>query len=105
MVLLLDFYGELLTKLQKETITMYYEEDLSLGEIARIQDISRQAVRETVKRSEHLLTEIEEKLHFAQRYLKIKENYNEINEQAKKINDTNIRDKITELTAIGCNLL
>ena len=51
LVLLLDCYGTLLTDQQRQMIQLYYDEDLSLGEIAQIIGISRQAVRDSVKRS------------------------------------------------------
>ena len=46
LVLLLDCYGTLLTDRQRQMIQLYYDEDLSLGEIAQIIGISRQAVRD-----------------------------------------------------------
>ncbi len=45
MSMLFDFYGELLTDKQKEYFGLYYNENLSLGEIAEIEGISRQGVR------------------------------------------------------------
>jgi len=62
---LLDFYGNILTDKQKDAIDLYYNEDLSLAEIAEHQDISRQGVRDAIKRGEETLKEMEEKLGFA----------------------------------------
>ena len=62
---LLDFYGNILTDKQKDAIDLYYNEDLSLAEIAEHQDISRQGVRDAIKRGEETLIEMEEKLGFA----------------------------------------
>lgn len=45
MTMLFDFYGELLTQRQREFFDLYYNEDLSLGEIAENNDITRQGVR------------------------------------------------------------
>ena len=59
---LLDFYGILLTDKQREIAEYYYNDDLSLGEIAENLDISRQGVRDSIKRSETILFEAEEKL-------------------------------------------
>jgi len=59
---LLDFYSVLLTDKQREIAEYYYNDDLSLGEIAENLDISRQGVRDSIKRSETILFEAEEKL-------------------------------------------
>lgn len=60
--LLYDFYGELLTKRQRETMELYYEENLSLGEIADEFEISRQAVSDALRNAEKALGEYESKL-------------------------------------------
>lgn len=60
--LLFDFYGELLTKRQKEVMELYYEENLSLSEIADEFSISRQGVHDALKNAEKALTGYEEKL-------------------------------------------
>ena len=66
--LLFDFYGEMLTDKQKEVIDLYYNNDLSLAEIAEHTLITRQGVRDNIKRAEATLTEMEEKLGFAGRF-------------------------------------
>lgn len=68
--LLLDLYGVMLTEKQRKTLELYYFEDLSLAEIAAGDDISRQAVRDVIKRGEQLLTQLEEKLGFLERLQK-----------------------------------
>ncbi|OWZ84202.1 YlxM family DNA-binding protein [Natranaerobius trueperi] len=62
LVLLFDFYGELLTDRQKDIFKLYYYEDLSLGEISDLEKISRQGVYDLLQRGEELLTEYEHKL-------------------------------------------
>ena len=52
MTMLFDFYGELLTDRQKEFFDLYYNEDLSLAEIAENAGISRQGVRDVIVRAE-----------------------------------------------------
>ena len=68
MSLLFDFYGETLTEKQRELFDLYYNEDLSLAEIAEHAGIPRQGVRDSIKRAEHALREMEEKLGLVARY-------------------------------------
>ena len=68
MVLLLDFYGEMLTEKQREIIESYYYDDLSLGEIGDERGISRQGARDAIKRSEAELIEMEERLGLVKRF-------------------------------------
>ena len=62
--MLCDLYGKLLTEKQFEFINDYYNNDLSLSEIAENNDITRQAVRDIIKKGERKLFEYEEKLLF-----------------------------------------
>ena len=71
--LLLDFYGDLLTEKQREVTEMYYNDDMSLSEIAEIVGITRQGVRDAIKRSEQVMTEFESKVGFCAKYLQIRE--------------------------------
>lgn len=67
--LLYDFYGQLLTDRQKSFIELYYGQDLSLGEIAEDFNVTRQAVHDTLKRAEQLLSEYEEKLGLVAKFI------------------------------------
>ncbi len=56
---LLDIYGELLTEKQRDMLELYYNDDLSLAEIAEHYEISRQGVHDSIKRGEETLREYE----------------------------------------------
>ena len=64
---LFDYYSEILSDKQKQIFDSYYNLDLSLSEIAENTGITRQGVRDFIKRTEQLLREYEEKLGFAQK--------------------------------------
>lgn len=108
--LLYDFYGELLTEKQQEAIELYYNEDLSLAEIAQFDAITRQGVRDSIKRAEGQLLEFEERLGLLHRFQKIKKALSEIKVSANEIDILNERlhgskqimdrcEKIRELSA------
>lgn len=69
--LLFSFYKNLLTDRQADTIDLYYNEDLSLAEIGDELKISRQGVRDNLKRAEATLYDVEKKLGLAERFLLI----------------------------------
>ncbi len=68
MAMLFDFYGDMLTERQREFYDLYYNEDLSLAEIAENYGISRQGVRDVIVRAEAAMSEIEEKTHIIRRF-------------------------------------
>lgn len=68
--MLYDFYYPLLTKKQMEYMELYYREDYSLGEIANHNDVSRQAVHDTIKRTEQHLEMYEKKLRLYDKFSK-----------------------------------
>lgn len=65
---LLDLYGALLTEKQQNILSLYYNEDYSLSEIAENEGISRQAVMDLLKRSEAKLLEWDSKLRLLERF-------------------------------------
>ncbi len=93
---LLDYYGELLTEKQRDFISLYYEEDLSLSEIAENEGITRQGVRDSIKRAETLLLEMEEKLGFAKRFESFREGLDEISRCATDISRINIETSLSK---------
>ena len=68
MALLLDFYGDLLSERRKAIVSAYYEEDLSLSEVAEQMGITRQGVRDSLQKSEQQLRFYEEKLGLVARF-------------------------------------
>jgi len=68
MTMLYDFYGELLTPRQREFFDLYYNEDLSLAEIAENNGITRQGVRDVIVRAENTMQEIEDKTGIIRRF-------------------------------------
>ena len=68
LTLLYDFYGELLTEKQKQVFDLHYQDDLSLSEIGEELSISRQAVRDQLKRTEKILMDYEQKLGLVARF-------------------------------------
>ena len=67
--LLFDFYGQLLTVRQRELVELYFQNDLSLGELAGEFGVSRQAIHDILKRAREMLEEYEAKLGLVQRHL------------------------------------
>lgn len=66
--LLLDCYGSLLTERQRQMAEWYFQDDLSLAEIADMTEITRQGVRDGLKKAEATLFRLEEQLGVARRY-------------------------------------
>ena len=75
---LLDFYGEVLSERKRLVMDYYYNDDLSLGEIAEEIGISRQGVRDLIKKAGEELCFYEEKLRMAARFQRIQEEANEL---------------------------
>ena len=101
---LMDFYGALLTDKQKEALELYYNQDFSLAEIAEHMDISRQGVRDFIKRGEKQLLDFEEGLGLLKRFSKISENLSELSEKISTLSSTPLPkssvDLIGEMSSI-----
>ena len=91
MTMLFDFYGELLTERQKEFYELYYDEDLSLSEIAENYGISRQGVRDVIVRAEAIMTDLEDKTGLMKRFLQMQQQVQAILDAAEKIQTVNYR--------------
>ena len=91
MTMLYDFYGELLTDRQKEFFDLYYNEDLSLAEIAENEGISRQGVRDVIVRAEAAMQEIEDKTGLIRRFEQMRGHLDTIADAAAEIKTINYR--------------
>ncbi len=97
--LLLDFYGDILSERRRELTGLYYNDDLSLSEIAEISGISRQGVRDAVKKSEAELLLLEEKLGLAGRYEELRSQIAEITKELGSIviDDSDNASKLSKI--------
>ena len=99
--LLLDIYAPMLTEKQREVIDLYYNEDLSLSEIAEHMEITRQGVRDSIKRGEQTLFGLEEALGVYSRTQSLLKLADSLEEQAKDGHDNapllSAADRIREI--------
>lgn len=99
--LLLEIYGKLLTEKQYNLLNDYYNNDLSLAEIAENENITRQAVRDNLKKGEKKLFEYEEKLgimkknNFQEEQIAII--LSELNTLSKKSTDEEVADVLEDV--------
>ena len=83
MAMLFDFYGDMLTDRQKEFYDLYYNEDLSLAEIAENYGITRQGVRDVIVRAEAILTELEDKTGLIKRFHTMQTQLEQVRDDAR----------------------
>ena len=86
---LFDIYESLFTEHQVQIFQSYYQDDLSLKEIAEDFNISRNAVHDLLKRVEVMLEDYEAKLHLVERFLAIKEKVQKLNDLLEKEDSEN----------------
>ena len=91
MTMLFDFYGDILTPRQRELFDLYYNEDLSLAEIAENYGISRQGVRDVIVRAEAIMTDLEDKTGLMKRFMLMQQQVQAILDAAEKIQTVNYR--------------
>lgn len=88
-IILIDFYGDMLTEKQHAFLNYYYNDDLSLSEIASNEGITRQGVRDSIKRAESQLFDMEERLGLVNRFDSMKSGLEEIISYAEEIGEYN----------------
>lgn len=97
--LLMDYYGPLLTEKQKSIMELYYNEDLSLAEIAELNNTSRQAIHDLIKRCYKQFLAYESKLNLLEKSLekekKISKFLDEVNEKYSLMDEDYINYKET----------
>ena len=101
MAMLFDFYGDVLTPRQKEFYDLYYNEDLSLAEIAENNGITRQGVRDVIVRAEAILTDLEDKTGLIKRFHAMRKQLQEVEATVTKLmwilGQTKDHDKVREM--------
>ncbi|MCQ2417137.1 MAG: helix-turn-helix domain-containing protein [Oscillospiraceae bacterium] len=102
-VLLLDCYGSLLTERQRNLLEGYYDEDLSLAELADPLGISRQAVHDSIKRGERQLEAYEQQMGIAARLKAARTLFAEIEQCTPDLPEPQ-RSRITEAARQGLAL-
>lgn len=95
--MLCQIYGKMLTEKQYQVINDYYNNDLSLSEIAENNNITRQAVRDIIKKGENKLFEFEEKLGIMKKTMKQEEKIANILSELTKIQTKFTDEQIAEI--------
>ena len=95
---LVDLYGKMLTQKQLQATEFYYNDDLSLSEIADNLGITKQGVRDLIKRAESQLFDLENKLGFYEKALKNKILLQEILKETEKLKKyDNFQEKVKKI--------
>ena len=102
---LYDFYGELLNEHQREIYEDFAFHDLSLGEIAAEEGISRQAVQDMIRRCAAKLENYEKKLHLVEKFLSIKADVEQIQLLAEECRTASREELIPEIERISGHIL
>ena len=96
-IVLYDLYGGLLTEKQRNIFDLYYQNDYSIGEIAEELEISRQAVYDAIKRSEHILNEYEAKLFLAEKEIKRRTAWEKLKEKIEAADECALKQELLEI--------
>lgn len=102
---LFDFYSSLLTEHQRRVFSDYVFENLSLSEIAEEQGISRQGVHDLVKRIDKILNDYENRLHLEEKFTKVRNMVDEINEISGQLRESGNTAQADEITRISNDII
>ena len=102
---LYDFYGELLNEHQRRIYEDFVFNDLSLGEIAGEEGISRQGVADMVKRCGKKLSDYEKKLHLVEKFLSVKKDVEEIHRLSAQLHQSRDEDIVEQIEAISNQII
>lgn len=105
--MLFDFYGELLTEHQRRIYEDVVYNDLSLGEIAEEQGISRQGVHDLVKRCDKIMQGYENKLHLVEKFARAKETISRIEQLTLdgEADGVTVKNKLNRIRELSRELL
>lgn len=105
--MLFDFYGELLTEHQRRIYEDVVYHDMSLGEIAEEQGISRQGVHDLVKRCNKILQDYENRLHLVERFARARETVGRIEQLTvdSEADTARIRENLIRIRKLSQELL
>ena len=90
LIILYDFYSELLNDKQRQYFEDYYFNNLSLGEISENENVSRNAIHKSIKA-------VENKLYFYEEKLKLYQKSQELTNIANTIEDKNLKERIKNI--------
>ncbi len=102
---LYDFYGELLNEHQRQIYEDFVFNDLSLGEIANEEGISRQGVADMIKRCNNKLAGYEKKLHLVEKFVSVKNDVSRIHELTASFGTAHEESIIKEIEKISNQIL
>ena len=94
--MLFDVFGEMLTEKQRDICDLHFNQDLSLQEIAEHRGTTRQAVWDTLRRSEQSLREMEEKTGLVARLLRRRQTLDALAELVSRLPDSETKREISE---------
>lgn len=103
--MLLDIYGDILTKKQRDMIDYYYNDDLSLSEIAENEGITRQGVRDSIKRAEIQMYEMEKKLGLNKKFSAIRQGLDTISRCTAEITRVNGATGLSPEISRNCRVI
>ena len=104
--MLFDFYGELLTEHQRSIYEDAVYNDLSLGEIAEQQGISRQGVHDLIRRCDRILQGYEEKLHLVERFGRARKTVEEIQRLTLEAEESgNMQEQVRAIRELAGHLM